>query len=44
MESKRDTSNLDETDRAELAVIQAELEADPDNEFLWDLLLSKQAA
>jgi len=41
MESKRDTGNLEATDRATLrALIEAELAADPDTDSdLWNLLL-----
>jgi hypothetical protein len=44
MEIERDTSNLADLDRATLrALIEAELVQDPDNEFLWDILLQEAA-
>lgn len=45
MDTKRDTQDLDEADRRSmvaldaLALVEAELMADPDNDFLWDLLV-----
>lgn len=47
METKRYPRGVDETDRqtmAERRLIELELQADPDNEFLWDLLMNLDAA
>ena len=46
MESKRDTRDMEAVDREDMErqrVIEAELMADPDNEFLWDMLLGLAA-